>query len=62
MFAKIAIFNYQKSIIELFNNVEIHRGNQIITGDYGIFDTSKNSYKVSSNKSSKVKAIIGSNE
>ena len=62
MFAKIAIFNSEKSIIELFNNVEIHRGNQIITGDYGILDTNNNAYKVSSNKSNKVKALIGTNE
>ena len=63
MFSKKAIYNKKKSIIELFDNVEINRGNEIITGDYGILDTNKNSYKVSSNNSKKVKAIIlGSNE
>ena len=60
MFSKKAIFNKEKSIIELFEEVEINRGGEIITGDYGILDTKKNSYKVSSNKSKKVKAIISS--
>ena len=63
MFSKKAVFNKKKSIIELFENVEINRGNETITGDYGILNTNKNSYKVSSNNSNKVKAIIlGSNE
>ena len=34
------------------------RGSEIITGDYGVLDTNKNSYKVSSNNSNKVKVII----
>ncbi len=58
MFSKKAIFNKKKSIIELFENVEINRGNETITGDYGILNTNKNSYKVSSTNSNKVKAII----
>ena len=58
MFSKKAIFNKKKSIIELFENVEINRGNETITGDYGILNTKKNSYKVSSTNSNKVKAII----
>ena len=63
MFSKKAIYDKKKSIIELFEEVQINRGNEIITGDYGILDTKKNSYKVSSNNSNKVKAIImGSNE
>lgn len=63
MFSKKATYNKKKSIIELFNDVVINRGNEIITGDYGILDTVKNSYKVSSNNSKKVKAVIsGSNE
>ena len=63
MFSKIAIYNKKKSIIELFDEVEINRGNEIITGDYGILNTKKNSYKVSSKQSNKVKAIIlGSDE
>lgn len=63
MFAKRAVYNKKKSIIELFKEVTIKRGNEIITGDYGILDTKNNSYKVSSNNSNKVKAIIlNSNE
>ena len=63
MFSKKAIYNKKKSIIELFDDVEISRGNEIITGDYGILDTNKNSYKVTSTNKNKVKAIIlNSNE
>ena len=63
MFSKKAIYDKKKSTIELFDNVEINRGNEIITGDYGILNTDKNSYKVSSSNSNKVKAIIlNSNE
>tara|TARA_Y100001970_G_scaffold105870_1_gene132616 strand:+ start:4188 stop:4952 length:765 start_codon:yes stop_codon:yes gene_type:complete len=58
MISKKAIYDKQKSIIELFEEVKISRGNETITGDYGILDTNKNSYKVSSNNSKKVKAII----
>ena len=58
MFAKKAIYDKKNSIIELFENVEIERGNEIITGDYGILNTLENSYKVSSRNSNKVKAII----
>ena len=58
MFSKKAFYDKEKSIIELFDNVKIIRGSEIITGDYGILDTDKNSYKVSSKNSNKVKAII----
>ena len=58
MFSKKAFYDKEKSIIELFDDVQIKRGGEIITGDYGILDTDKNSYKVSSNNSNKVKAII----
>ena len=58
MFSKKAFYDKEKSIIELFDSVTIKRGGEIITGDYGILDTNKNSYKVSSNKSNKVKVII----
>ena len=58
MFSKKAFYDREKSIIELFDSVIIKRGNEIITGDYGILDTNKNSYKVSSKNSKKVKAII----
>ncbi len=60
MFAKKAILDSEKSIIELFEEVEINRGGEVITGDYGILNTKKNSYKVKSNKSNKVKAVISS--
>jgi len=62
MFSKKAIFNKEKSIIELFKDVEIIRGGETITGDYGILNTKKNSYKVSSNNSKKVKAVISSSD
>ena len=58
MFSKKAFYDKEKSIIELFDNVTIKRGSEIITGDYGVLDTNKNSYKVSSNNSNKVKVII----
>jgi len=58
MFSKKAFYDKEKSIIELFDSVTIKRGSEIITGDYGVLDTDKNSYKVSSNNSNKVKVII----
>ncbi len=58
MYSKKAIYNKKTSIIELFKEVKIIRGNEIITGDYGTFDTNKKSYKVSSKNSNKVKVII----
>ena len=61
MYANKAIYNKKNSIIELFENVKIIRGNEIITGDYGTLDTDTNSYKVKSNNSNKVKIIITEN-
>ena len=58
MFSKKAIYNKSNSIIELFEDVKIIRGNEVITGNYGIFNTKEKSYKVSSNKNKKVKAIL----
>ena len=58
MFSKKAFYDKEKSIIELFDSVTIKRGSEIITGDYGVLDTSKNAYKVSSTNSNKVKVII----
>jgi len=58
MFSKKAFYDKEKSIIELFDNVKIKRGSEIITGDYGVLDTDKNAYKVSSKNTNKVKAII----
>jgi lipopolysaccharide export system protein LptA len=62
MFSKKAFYDEEKSIIELFDNVKIIRGSEIITGDYGVLNTDKNSYKVSSKNSNKVKAIISNSE
>lgn len=61
MYANKAIYNKKDSIIELFENVKVIRGNEIITGDYGTLDTETNSYKVKSNNSNKVKVIITEN-
>ena len=59
MFAKIANYNKQDNIIELFENVEVIRDNEIITGDYANIDTLNQSYKVKSNNSDKkVKVLI----
>ena len=58
MFAKKAIYDKKNSIIELFEDVKIEKGNETITGDYGTLNTLQNSYKVSSKNSNKVKAII----
>ena len=58
MLSKKAIYNKETSIIELFENVKIVRGSEIITGDYGTLDTKNNSYKVKSNNSGKVKVLI----
>ena len=61
MYANKAIYDKRNSIIELFENVKVIRGNEIITGDYGTLDTDTNSYKVKSNNSKKVKVIITEN-
>ena len=61
MYANKAIYDKKNSIIELFENVKVIRGNEIITGDYGTLDTDTNSYKVKSNNSKKVKVIITEN-
>jgi len=42
----------------LFTKVKIIKGQEIISGDYGYFDTVKNSYKVKSGETSKVKVTI----
>ena len=55
-----AVYDDQTNIIELFSKVKIVKGQEIITGDYGYFDTIKNSYKVKSDNTSKVKVTIKS--
>ncbi len=63
MYSQKAIYDDQTNIIELFSEVKIVKGQEIITGDYGYFDTVKNSYKVKSDNTSKVKVTIkNSNE
>ena len=58
MSSQKAIYDDETNIIELFTKVKIVKGQEIITGDYGYFDTVKNSYKVKSDKTSKVKVTI----
>ena len=58
MYSQKAIYDDQTNIIELFSKVKIVKGQEIITGDYGYFDTVNNSYKVKSDNTSKVKVTI----
>ena len=53
-----AIYDDETNIFELFTKVKIVKGQEIISGDYGYFDTVKNSYKVKSDETSKVKVTI----
>ena len=62
MYAKKINFDNKTSIIELIDNVIINRNGEKITGDYGTLDTKNNSYKIKSNKDTKVKVIIQNNE
>ncbi len=62
MFAKKINYDYKTSLIELIENVTIIRNGEKITGDYGTLDTKNDSYKISSNQKTKVKAIIQNNE
>lgn len=61
MFANIIKYDDQSSIIELENNVKIISKSETIVGDYGILDTKKNSYKVRSRDTNKVKVVITNN-
>ena len=58
MSSQKAIYDDDTNIIELFTEVKIVKGQEIITGDYGYFDTVNNSYKVKSDDTSKVKVTI----
>ena len=62
MYAKNINFNNKTSLIELIDEVTIIRNGEHITGDYGILNTKDDSYKIKSNKKTKVKAIIQNNE
>ena len=58
MYASKATYNKKDNITELTDNVKIIRDNEIITGDYAKINMIKQSYKVISDKSSKVKILI----
>ena len=62
MFAKKIIYNSDTSIIELIDSVTIIRDGEKISGDYGTLDTKNNSYKIKSEKQTKVKVVIQNNE
>lgn len=58
MYALKADYDKQKDIIELFENVKIFRGTELITGDYAKINTIDESYKISSKKTKKVKVLL----
>ena len=58
MYALKAKFDKKINIIELFDNVRIFRGEELITGDYAIINTLNESYKITSNKTKKVKVLL----
>ena len=62
MFAVKAIYNKKENIIELFKNVKVIRGNEIITGDYAKIDTLNESYQVTSDNANKVKVLISNTD
>jgi len=58
MYARKANYDKKNNIIELFENVSIHRDNEMISGDYAKINTLEESYKVTSKKSEKVKVLL----
>ena len=63
MFALKAHYSKKNDTIELFENVKIIRGKEIILGDHAIIDIVNQSYKVKNKDSNKVKVLISeSNE
>ena len=58
MYALKATYNKKNDMIELFDNVNILRDNESITGDYAKININNESYKVTSNKSEKVKVLL----
>ena len=62
LFALKAKYNKKENIIELFENVKVIRGAEIITGDYANIDTLNETYKIKSNKKQKVKALISNTD
>ena len=62
MYALSAKYDKKTNIIELFENVKILRDNESISGNYAKINTLTESYKVTSKKSEKVKALLKKNE
>ena len=58
MYALSAKYDKKNNIIELFDNVKILRDNESISGNYAKINTLTNSYKVTSKKSEKVRALL----
>ena len=58
MYALKANYDKKNNIIELFDNVKILRDEESIYGDYAKINTLTESYKVTSKKSEKVKALL----
>jgi len=58
MYALKAEYDKKNNIIELFDNVKIFRNEELITGDYAKINTLDESYKITSNKTKKVKVLL----
>jgi len=58
MFALKATYSKKINTIELFDEVKIIRGQEIIIGDYAIIDTLEESYKIKNINSKSVKVLI----
>ena len=58
MSSQKAIYDDETNMLNYLQKVKIVKGQEIISGDYGYFDTVKNSYKVKSDETSKVKVTI----
>ena len=56
MYAKKAEYSKKNNTIELFENVKVIRGTEIIIGDYGLINLLNESYSVKSKNSSVVSA------
>ena len=58
MYANKATYDKKDSIIELFENVKVIRGEELIIGDYAKINTLDESYKITSKESKKVKVLL----
>ena len=61
MYALKAEYDKKNNIIELFDNVKIFRNEEQITGDYAKINTLDESYKITSNKTNKVRVLLKQN-